>query len=423
MFSPLEIIYLLLLFAAFLAPLVPMRRRSVGIAHFPVVTVSLLILTVVCYFGSLHYGRLDGEVVRHWGMTPRDASLITLVTHMFLHGGLKHLFGNMLGLWLFGPHVEEALGRLEFFLFYIGCGIAAALLHLVVALTLMPGAADLPMVGASGAIFGILGLFAVRFWRARVRVLLLFEIPAVWAVGLWVAFQIIEGVVSLAGGGRSETVANWAHIGGFLFGALIALPLKMRQDSHREYSLEDAEAAIAEGDHDGAASHYRQALTASPDDPDAHYALAKCCVRLRQSEAAHRHFTEALRLYLRTRQSLAVARVYEDALSGFESFPLNATLLQRVASACEESEQFTLAIHALSELCRDYPNTREAEVGLLRLGKIHLHKMNQPQMAESIFAEFQQLYPESEWSLYAAKLREEARSAASHIGPLAAPGA
>jgi membrane associated rhomboid family serine protease len=407
--------------AAFLVPLIPMRRRSSGIAHFPVVTVSLLLVTLICYFGSFHAGRIDTNVLNHWGLIPRQASLITLVTHMFLHAGafngLFHLLGNMLGLWLFGPHVEEALGRLEFLLFYIGCGIAGALLHIVFAFTVMPGTADVPMVGASGAIFGILGLFAVRFWRARVRVLLLFEVPAVWAVGLWVAYLIIHGLIS------QTNVAHGAHIGGFLFGALIAIPLKMRQDSHREYSLEDAEAAIADGDHDAAASHYRQALTASPDDADAHYALAKCCVRLRQGESAHRHFTEALRLYLRSRQSLAVARVYEDALASFESFPLNATLLQRVASACEESEQFTLAIHALSELCRDYPETREAEVGLLRLGKIHLHKMNQPQTAESIFAEFQQLYPESEWSLFATKLREEARHAASHIGPLTAPGA
>jgi hypothetical protein len=95
---------------------------------------------------------------------------------------------------------------------------------------------------------------------------------------------------------------------------------------------------------------------------------------------------DALKLYLKHGQSLAVARVYEDTVSCFETFPLPPTLLQRVASACEESEQYSLAVRALSELCRDHPKAREAEMGLLRLGKLHLYKLNQPQNAEGIFS-------------------------------------
>jgi outer membrane protein assembly factor BamD (BamD/ComL family) len=144
---------------------------------------------------------------------------------------------------------------------------------------------------------------------------------------------------------------------------------------------------------------------------------------MRQGEAAHRHLMDALRLYLRGGHSLAVARVYEDALTSFETFPLPPGLLQRVASACEESAQYGLTVHALSEICRDHPGAREAEMSLLRLGKLHLQKMDQPQNAEGIFSEFIRLYPESDWASHALRLRDEARRDATNgYGPLPVSG-
>src|SRR4051812_28758997 len=114
--SPYGLVLLVILFVAFLAPLVPMRRRSAGIAHFPIVTVILLFLNIIFYFASLSGGEPSRAIIANWGMIPREVSILTLLTHVFLHGSWDHLFGNMLGLWLFGPHVEEALGRLEYFL-------------------------------------------------------------------------------------------------------------------------------------------------------------------------------------------------------------------------------------------------------------------------------------------------------------------
>ncbi len=419
--TPYGLVLLLVLFAVLIAPLIPMRRRSAGIAHFPIVTVGLLAVNIVCYFASLTGGTPDLDELRKWGMTPRDVNIVTLVTHIFLHGGWDHLLGNMLGLWLFGPHVEEALGRLEYLLFYIGCGIAAGLLHLVFAMTVMPGAADTPLVGASGAIFGLLGLFAVRYWRAKVRVLLLFSVPTVVAVSAFVLLQLLSGLISLYAPGGTGRIANWAHIGGFFFGALLAFPLRMREESRREYGKEDAEKAVAEGDNEVAAAHYRQVLMNAPEDAETHFALARVYMDLRQSEAAHRHLKDSLHFFLKSNQSLAVARVYQDAIRNFESFPLPGFMLQRIANACEETEHFTLAIHALSDLCRDYPDSQEAEVGLLRLGRLHLEKMNQPQNAEAIFSEFLRLYPHSEWKNHATRLREHARRTGG-FGTIPAPG-
>ena len=400
--------------------MIPMRRRkNKGWAGFPVVTAALVFVNVVVFADTLMAnGELNEAVVRQFGMIPRHANLLTLFTHIFLHGGWGHLLGNMLFLWLFGPHVEEALGRLEYLGFYIGCGLAAGLMHLVIAATLLPAAANAPLVGASGAISGVMGLFAVRFWRAKVRVFLLFRIPAVVAVGLYGAWQIVEGLLSIADGGKSDNTANWAHIGGFAFGALLSIPLRMREDSKLEYGLEDAETAAQAGQLDRSAAHYRALLEATPNDASAHHALAKVCIQMRQGEAGHRHLMDALRLYLQKSDFPNVARVYEDALTAFESFPLQPVLLQRVASACEQVGQYPLAVRALSELCRDHAESREAEVGLIRLGKLHMEKLNQPQNAQAIFSEFLRLYPQSEWRTHALRLQADSLSAVHAYGPL-----
>lgn len=388
-------------------PLVPVRQRAMR--AFPVVTVGLIVVNSYLFLITSHDGALAQEVARGWGLTPRSASILTLLTSAFLHGSWLHLGGNMLGLALFGPHVEEALGRLECLLFYVGCGIAAGLLHVVIAATLLPAAAGVPMIGASGAIFGILGLFAVRFYRARVRVLLFAEVPAIWAVGCFAALQVVWGVGSLADGGRSNNTANWAHVGGFLFGMLLALPLKMREDGKREYQKEDAETAAGAGRMDQAAAYYRLLLTDKPDDREAHRALARVCVGLGQGEAAHRHFTDALRLALRAGQSPAVADLYEEACHAFTTFPLSPTLLQRIGSACEDAHRFPLALRAFGDLCRDFPEAPEAEMALLRMGKLHLQRLGQPDSAQAILEEFLRLYPSSEWRTHVQRLLAEVR--------------
>lgn len=142
--------------------------------------------------------------------------LLTLLTSMFLHGSLFHLLGNMLYLWIFGNNIEDRLGPVRFVLFYLVCGVAAALTHILA----QPGS-RVPMIGASGAIAGVLGAYWALFPRARVRtfVFLIFYIdivpvPAGVVLGLWFLIQVLN--VGLGGG-----VAWFAHIGGFLAGILL----------------------------------------------------------------------------------------------------------------------------------------------------------------------------------------------------------
>ena len=145
---------------------------------------------------------------------------VTLFTSMFMHGGIMHLAGNMLYLWIFGDNVEVVLGRLRFVLFYLLCGVAAALTQAL----LDPGS-KIPMIGASGAISGVLGAYFLLFPRASVRVLMfpfgLVAVPALIVLGLWFLFQLFDGLRGPSGEGG---VAFWAHVGGFIAG-LALLPL------------------------------------------------------------------------------------------------------------------------------------------------------------------------------------------------------
>ncbi|MDZ4658431.1 MAG: rhomboid family intramembrane serine protease [Bythopirellula sp.] len=148
---------------------------------------------------------------------------LTLLSSMFMHGGIAHLLGNMWFLWIFGDNIEHDLGRLGYLIFYLACGIVAALAH--VFLNTSGPASLIPCLGASGAISGVMGAYLVLHPHRRVTVLLFqffTEVPGLVAVGLWFVFQLISGLGML--GGEQTGVAYAAHIGGFIVGAVLAKP-------------------------------------------------------------------------------------------------------------------------------------------------------------------------------------------------------
>ncbi len=164
------------------------------------------------------------------GAVPAFPPEITLVSSQFLHGGLMHLGGNMLYLYIFGDNVEAALGHIRFLIFYVIAGIAAALTHGVLAQT-----SGIPMIGASGAISGVLGAYLLLYPHARVRILFLplpipffkiFAVPAIAVLGIWFAIQFVSAAYSSPGGGG---VAFWAHVGGFVAGMAL-LPFFKQSD-------------------------------------------------------------------------------------------------------------------------------------------------------------------------------------------------
>jgi membrane associated rhomboid family serine protease len=159
-------------------------------------------------------------------LIPNLPNWSSLVTHMFLHGGWFHIIGNLWFLWVFGDNVEDAMGRIRFVFFYLLCGLGAAAAQM-----LSDPSSTVPMVGASGAISGVMGAYAVLYPRANVQTLVFlgffirtFNVPAFFMLGYWFVLQFLGAVPSI--GGHGGGVAFWAHIGGFLTGVLLIFPFR-----------------------------------------------------------------------------------------------------------------------------------------------------------------------------------------------------
>jgi membrane associated rhomboid family serine protease len=153
---------------------------------------------------------------------------VTLFTAMFMHGGVAHIFGNLWFLWIFGDNVEDRMGRLRYIIFYLLTGLAATFCHIAT-----NPSSQTPMLGASGAISGVMGAYLALCPSRRVRVLLfrfITEIPGFMAVGLWFLFQLISGMGLLGGGDLESGVAYAAHIGGFVAGVILARPFVLGRD-------------------------------------------------------------------------------------------------------------------------------------------------------------------------------------------------
>ena len=181
------------------------------------------------------------EWIERWGLVPRlfvaaldgapSLAWLTPLTAMFLHGGLLHLAGNALYLWIFGRPIEDLLGARRFAIFYAACGLAAALVHVAAA-----PSSYLPTIGASGAVSGLLGAYAVSYPTGRLRLLWPpVRVPAIAFLFLWIAIQIASGVSSW--GGTGGGVAWWAHVGGFVAGAGLARSLWVRRPTKSRQSI------------------------------------------------------------------------------------------------------------------------------------------------------------------------------------------
>ena len=212
-------------------------RDNVPTRTTPVVNYVLIAANVAVFFHELALGRGLQRFIDHYALVPLryaapalihkigvTAWLAPFFTSMFLHGGWLHIIGNMWVLWIFGDNVEDRLGHGWYLLFYLICGVAAALFH-----TLLNAGSTVPTVGASGAIAGVMGAYFLLYPRARVLTLVpLFFVFFMWlpawvVLGFWFVVQFLSGAATSIGShsGSSSGIAFWAHVGGFLAGMLL----------------------------------------------------------------------------------------------------------------------------------------------------------------------------------------------------------
>lgn len=207
----------------------------------PIITYIILSINIIVYLYEFVLGNNKESFIYQFGTIPYDLfnpagidSYLTVFTSMFVHANFMHLLGNMLFLWVFADNVEDRLGHIIFIFFYLICGIGAVFLH-----SITTPASKIPMVGASGAISGIMGAYIIFFPRARILSLIplgfflrIAYLPSVFFIGIWFFYQFVLGFASM--GVRGGGVAYFAHIGGFIIGLLFALPFRMSKKKNYE---------------------------------------------------------------------------------------------------------------------------------------------------------------------------------------------
>jgi membrane associated rhomboid family serine protease len=203
-------------------PMFPIGDDDTARRTVPLVTYALIALNVLFFFVELSGG---DAFVGKWAFVPRrflanpSGDVPTLFTSMFMHAGWVHLGGNMLYLWIFGDNVEDRFGHIKFVIFYLLCGLAATVAQLVFSL-----GSNVPNLGASGAIAGVLGAYILLFPQGKVKVLQgqqVIQVPALIVIGIWIVLQFFSGIGSIANSAQTGGVAYIAHIGGFLAGIVL----------------------------------------------------------------------------------------------------------------------------------------------------------------------------------------------------------
>lgn len=385
-------------------------------------------------------------------------SFLAMLTSMFLHADLMHLMGNMLFLWVFGRAVEDTLGRAIYLGAYFMCGFGAVLLYHVMSGT---GGLMVPFMGASGAIMGVLGLFAPRFYRTPVRlfytnlmgarifylgtfilggilarglglgtaggtfaalimlagIVLLgdetlwgeWKVAAAWIIGLKIALQdlapaLIQMAMGVVGGG----VAHWAHIGGFACGVGYAFLIGAHKEGKIEYLVDEARQSLDLKHAGNALESAQQVVMMKPDDPVGYQLLAEAHDRKDSREEALKNYQLALDKYLRRGERSAAAQLYQDAIVKHAEWVPDAPTLFVLASQMAKDDHWKGAAESLAKLPYYYPEASESEMAFLRSAQIYIEKLQEPMVAMQLLHEFGNRFPESQWMPKATKMYEAA---------------
>jgi membrane associated rhomboid family serine protease len=402
------------------------------------------------YVLTPHYSALEV-----FAYQPGEASIIGkllgLIGSMFLHGGFEHILGNMFFLWIFGRAIEDALGPRVYLGAYLLCGIAATLMHHIITQFFNPSGMMIPSLGASGAIAGVMGLFAPRFYRTPVRVFYLlptaiiagafafgllfaiaammlgdliagavlaaalvlaglyylgktwawgaFKAPAAWFLGAYVCyFDLYPALKSLvAGGDTGDGVAHWAHIGGFLFGMLYAFMIGSQKEGKQEFMLEDAVKAYDLGDVAGTITYAQNVLEREPNNAQAYELVAKSSLKQNNEDEALDNFELAVQNYLRVGQRDEAAAAYLTAIEKYPTFILPPATQAAVGNQMAKNSDFKNAAETLVKIPYTFPDAPEGEVALLRAAQLYIERLGEAQTGLQLLQHFWQTFPESQW--------------------------
>ncbi len=388
----------------------------------PNVTYLLIVANVAVFWLELVYP--DSMPV---GYIPSHPNLFAWFAALFMHGSGAHLAGNMLFLWLFASLTEDVFGPGWLLGVYFTAYLGATLLHSFIGALFAPAGLDIPVIGASGAIAGIMGLSSVCFWRTKVRVWYLLiirfgvvEIAAPVFLGLWVAWEVLQGVLwtalehaQLASGG----VAHWAHVGGFAVGVGAALAFDLRKRLVRNDMMEERRPPETSYEAYAYASELERETRTSPEDAEAWYALARAYELSHKPHRAAPAYARALDLFLRQRKEDQAVRAFRGVKELGDVSVIAPELRFSLACALEERGLKADAFRFFWESAQGEPGS-QVETALVRAGEIARAIPGMEQQARNCFERLLAQFPYGPWrSLALDRLEQLGKAGVSH-GPL-----
>lgn len=382
----------------------PLVTVSLVLIHFLVFGLVALVLAVrgpaapVVWYANLSL--VPGSL--HW---------YALITYAFLHEDVLHLSANMLFLWVFGGSVEDAIGWKRFLGLYAAAVILAGALQVVMGLVAGGSARLTPILGASGAISAIVGVFAVRFYRSRIRFIgLPFQVPALLLLAMVMLAEMGTALWQIAHRMPAGT-AHWAHIGGFILGVLWAEANRMMRAGRHEYLATDAATDMERGSPLAAAQKWEAVLLGQPDNLHAEAELGRAWALVGDREQSVIHYRRAIAGFIKQGDKKEAAARLIEARGFFAAIVLDSADQFAVAGALEESGEYSAAAEAFETFLQTYPDVRESETARLRIAALWLKRLDSPDKAEHILNEFMAAHPTSDLRPFAEEMLRSAREA------------
>jgi membrane associated rhomboid family serine protease len=362
------------------------------------------------------------SLLNKYAFVPAHQTMLSLVTANFLHGGWLHLIGNMWFLWLAGAILEDTWGRLIYPAFYLLAGVLAFQVH-----ALVNAGSFTPTLGASGAIAGLMGAFLVRFPTTKIEMGYLlffrfyrFKMAAYWLLPVWLLTEIFYGSMF----GQSSGVAHWAHVGGFAFGALIAVGVrKTGLEQIAEKGIQDkiswvSHPLLAEAGEqmerkqlDQAAASLQKLLLEMPDSIDAYRMLQRIYWEKSDLPAQRDALMKLLQLEIKANDHEGALQTFQDFRnSGGEKLP--APLWLEFCRQLETQPEVSRAADEYLELAQAYPTEKQGLLGQMAAGRIYLKRLNRPADALRLYEAAQaSSIPHADWQATIDKGIAEARKA------------
>jgi membrane associated rhomboid family serine protease len=335
------------------------------------------------------------SLAEHYAFVPAKPNPISYLTANFMHGGWLHLIGNMWFLWLAGFVLEDVWGRWLYTVFYLVAGVAALQFHA----WSNPGSLT-PTLGASGAVAALMGAFLVRFPKMKIEMAWLFmfrlyrfNAAAYWLLPLWLLMEVFYGSLF----GSMSAVAHWAHVGGFLFGALAAIGLQqtgLEQKTNKaieeklswtpDAEIDHANSLMDRGQLDEAAAMLNNHLAVKPDSIDAWNLVKQIHWRKQETAAFHEATIKTCALHLKAHNSEAAWKDYEEFLNSGGGTP-PAPVWFDLCKAADDLQSYDRALYEYQQLAAAYPNERQALMAQLGAAKVCLKRLNRPQDALAFY--------------------------------------